>query len=127
MIGKFIALKLGVSDKIWQISGLTGRVLRQTMNNIKAIQDEIRRMHGCESRHMKSELVSEEAEGQTVWVGVVEVFELIGHPEAKICYGWGDKAGDEDEKMRYVTVLEIPPIDSPLAAVRVSIISDSEN
>jgi hypothetical protein len=97
------------------------------MNYIEAIKDTIRRKHGCESRHIKSELVSEEVEGQTVWVGVVEVFELINHPEAKICYGWGDKAGDKDEEIRYVTVLGIPPIDSPLAAVRVSIISDSKS
>lgn len=97
------------------------------MNYIKAIQDTIKREHGCESRHIKSELVEEQVSGQTVWVGVVEVFELINHPEAKICYGWGHKTGDEGEKISYVTVLEIPPIDSPLAAVRVSIISDSKN
>lgn len=97
------------------------------MNYIEAIKDAIRHTHGCESRHIKSVLVDEQVKGQTVWVGVVEVFELIDHPEAKICYGWGHQTGDKNEKIRYVTVLEIPPIDSPLAAVRVSIISDSKN
>ena len=97
------------------------------MNYIKAIQNAIRHTHGCESRHIKSELVDEEFKGQTVWVGVVEIFELIDHPKAKICYGWGYQTDDKDEKIRYVTVLGIPPIDSPLAAVKVSIISDPKN
>jgi hypothetical protein len=97
------------------------------MNYIEAIKDAIRHNHGCESRHIKSELVEEQVKGQTVWVGVVEVFELVNHPEAKICYGWGYQTDDEGEKIRYVTVLGIPPIDSPLAAVRVSIISDSKS
>jgi hypothetical protein len=97
------------------------------MNYIEAIQDAIRHTHGCEARHIKSVPVNERFKGRTVWVGVVEVFELINHPKAKICYAWGHQAGSKDEKSRYVTVLEIPPIDSPIAAVRASIIFDSKN
>lgn len=97
------------------------------MNYIEAIQDAIRRTHGCESRHIKSVPVNERFKGRTVWVGVVEVFELVNHPKAKICYAWGHQTGNKDEKSRYVTVLEIPPINSPVTAVRASIVSDSKN
>jgi hypothetical protein len=51
----------------------------------------------------------------------------IDHPKAKICYAWGHHRGNKDDKSRYVRVLGIPPIDSPLAEVRESIISDSKN
>ena len=97
------------------------------MTYIEAIQDAIRKIHGCEARHIKSVPVNEQFKGQTVWQGVVEVFELINHPKAKICYAWGHHTDTKDIKSRYVTVLGIPPIDSPIAAVRASIVSDSKN
>jgi hypothetical protein len=58
------------------------------------------------------------------WEGVVEVFDITGHPKAKRCYAWVHNAlnfetgKDEDQ---FVTVLEIPPVDSPQTAVRASI------
>jgi hypothetical protein len=95
------------------------------MNYIESIQDAIRRLHGCESRHIESVPVCEEFRGKTVWSGTVEVFNLIGHPKAKQCYAWGHRAGKEDKESRYVIVLNVPPVDSPAAAVRASIASDS--
>jgi hypothetical protein len=94
------------------------------MTYIEALQDAIRKTHGCESRHVESVPVRETFRGQTVWEGVVEVFDLIEHPTAKRCYAWGHQTGKSDEKSRYVTVLGIPPIGSPLQAVRASIASD---
>jgi len=94
------------------------------MTYIEAIQDAIRRVHGCESRHIESVPVHEEFQGQTIWDGTVEVFELIGHPKAHVCYAWGHHAGKDDKQSRYVTVLKIPPVDSPAFAVRFSIASD---
>ena len=94
------------------------------MNYIESIQDAIHRLHGCESRHTESVPVHEEFQGQTVWNGTVEIFELIGHPKAKGCYAWGHRAGKADKQSRYVIVLKIPPIDSPEAAVRASIASE---
>lgn len=94
------------------------------MTYIEAIQDAIRRLHGCGSRHVESVAVREEFRGQTVWSGTVEVFELIGHPRARVCYAWGHRADKDDEQSRYVTVLKLPPVDSPIAAVRASIASD---
>ncbi|MGA2678323.1 MAG: hypothetical protein ABSF37_03360 [Sedimentisphaerales bacterium] len=97
------------------------------MNYIEALQDAIFKAHGCKAQHLRSIPVNEQFKGKPVWQGIVEVFELTNHPKAKICYAWGHHAGDKDDKSRYVTVLEIPPVDSPLAAVRASIVSDYRN
>jgi len=94
------------------------------MTYIEALQDAIRKMHGCESRHVESVPVKETFRGQTVWKGAVEVFDLIGHPRAKQCYSWGYSTGKDSQHARYLAVLRIPPVDSPIAAVRVSITSD---
>ena len=94
------------------------------MTYIESLQDAIRKTQGCESRHIESVPVKETFRGQTVWEGVVEVFDVIGHPKAKQCYAWGHRAGKADEKSRFVVVLKVPPIDSPLAAVRASAISE---
>lgn len=95
------------------------------MNYIESIQDAIRRLHGCESRHIESVPVHEEFQGQTVWEGTVEVFDLIDHPKVKQCYAWGHHTGKGDKHSRYVVVLKVPPVDSPIAAVRASICKTS--
>ena len=94
------------------------------MTYIESIQDAIRRLHRCESRHIESIPVHEEFQGRTVWDGKVEVFDLIGHSKSNQCYAWGHRAGRADKQSRYVVVLKIPPIDSPKAAVRASIASE---
>jgi len=92
------------------------------MTYIEELQDIIRKTHGCESRYVESVPVKETFRGQTVWEGIVEVFDLVEHPEASRCYAWGHHA---DKQSRYVAVLKLPPVDSPLAAVRASVVSDS--
>ena len=88
------------------------------MNYIEALEDAIYKMHGCKSRHLRSVPINEQFKGKTVWSGIVEIFELINHPKATICYAWGHHLETKDAKSRYVTVLCVPPIDSPIAAVR---------
>ena len=77
-------------------------------------------MHGCDSRHVESVAVVEPFEGKIAWQGTVEVFDLIGHPKAKRAYGWTYR--DEDH-VRSIAVLGIPPVDSPESAVKVAIAS----
>ena len=55
---------------------------------------------------------------KVAWDVVVEVFDLEGHPKAKCCYAWSYIANNN---VRYVTVLEMPPVDSFESAVRVAI------
>jgi hypothetical protein len=56
--------------------------------------------------------------GLIAWEGIVEVFDLIGHPKAKRCYAWSFEDGTQT---RSVTALELPPVDSPETAVKVAI------
>ena len=60
--------------------------------------------------------VHEVFRGQTVWPGEVEVFDLIGHHKAKRDYAW---SYDAPEKL--ITILELPPVDSAQAAVKVGV------
>jgi hypothetical protein len=70
--------------------------------------------------------VNEIFNDQTVWRGEVEVFDLKGHPRAKRCYAWSHRGGPNDEGERFVAVLEIPPVVSPITAVRASIMGDAK-
>ena len=91
---------------------------------ITALKDAIRATHGCESLHVESIPVKEVFEGQPAWEGTVEVFDLVGHPEAKRAYAWRQRDGDENKT---VAVLQIPPVDSPQSAVRVAISSKARS
>ena len=83
----------------------------------------VRNLHGCDSTWLKSVSVRETFEGQVVWEGSVQVFELHGHPTATRCYAWASPVEGSD-KLRYYAVLHEPPVDSPEAAVRASIVQD---
>lgn len=73
-------------------------------------------MHECDALHTASVPVHEVFQGQTAWEGVVEVFDLIGHPKAKRCYAW--TYGEPEE---FITVLEIPPVTDAQSAVKVGV------
>ena len=93
---------------------------------IEELRDVIRRLHGVESKHVESVPVKETFQGKTVWEGIVEVFELVGHPKAPTVYAWAHKM-DDPKKTRHVTVLHISPITSPLLAVRAAIVEEFRN
>ncbi len=78
-------------------------------------------MHGCPCSHVGNAKVHEMFEGQTVWEGEVEIFDLEGHPEATQAFAWGWK--DDEGEIRYIAVLNIPPILSPREAVQAAIAS----
>jgi hypothetical protein len=44
--------------------------------------------------------------------------------KAKRCYAWSHLDGANDERTRFVAVLEIPPVISAETAVRVQIVKD---
>ena len=89
----------------------------------KALRGAIRAMHGCESRHVASKPVREVFRGVIAWQGVVEEFDLIGHPKAKTCYAWSYRDGD---RLEFVAVLALPPVDSPENAVKVAIAAEAQ-
>lgn len=76
-------------------------------------------MHGCQCAHEGTSHVHEIMDGKTVWEGDVETFTLSGHPQADKAFAWGyrDAAGE----IRYLAVLNVPPIVSPREAVQAAI------
>jgi len=93
-------------------------------NEIKQLKDAIRATNGCDSRHVKSVPVTEIFRGEVIWDGIVEVFDLIGHPKAKRAYAWSYREGKED---KITVALGIPPVDSPHAAVIIAIASKARD
>jgi hypothetical protein len=96
------------------------------VNYIDELRDVIRRLHGVESTHVESVPIKEVFQGKTVWDGIVEVFELHGHPKAPKIYAWAYET-DNPKKPKHVTVLHIGPITSPLLAVRAAIVQEFRN
>ena len=91
---------------------------------IERMQSVILHLHACKSSWVETVPVEEVFRGQTIWKGFVEVFTLSGHPKAKKAYAWSHADGPDDTGERFVTVLEIPPVDSPQTAVKVAIAAE---
>ena len=91
-------------------------------NQLTRLQDAIRRLSGCESKHLETVSVSESLRSfkqNANWAGEVAVFEIYGHPQAKRAYAWSSQLPNKE--MRYVVVLEVPPISSPHTAVQAAL------
>jgi hypothetical protein len=91
---------------------------------IEELRDVIRHLHGGEATHVESVPVKEAYQGKTVWDGIVEVFDLQGHPSANRVYAWAHATDDKKHPTRHVTVLHIPPVVSPETAVKAAIIQE---
>lgn len=76
----------------------------------------ISQLHQCAAKWIESVPIKEIFEGQTLWQGDVEIFDLTGHPKAKRCYGWS--YGDPEE---FITILELPPVTDAQSAVKVGV------
>ena len=94
------------------------------MTYIEELKEVIRKLHSVESTHRESVPVKEVFNGKTVWEGIVEVFDLHGHPKANTAYAWTHATDDPDIPKRSVTVLHVPPAVSPITAVRVAIMQE---
>ncbi len=84
------------------------------------IKKAVERAAECPAKHIESAEVIEGFRHQIVWTGTVEIFDLIGHPNANRAYGW-------QEGERFVAVLEIPPVDSASTAVRAAIAASQKS
>jgi hypothetical protein len=85
---------------------------------LEKLTEAVETMHKCKARPVRSETVIELFRDEIAWDGVVETFDIEGHPEAKRCYAW---SFIENGELQYTTVLEIPPVDSAETAVKVAI------
>ena len=79
--------------------------------------------HGCTATLAQSVPVKEAFGGKTVWEGVVHVFRIDGHPKANKAYAWSSPIEGSD-KRRFFAVLHVPPITSPVEAVRAAIVAE---
>jgi hypothetical protein len=86
--------------------------------HIHSLQEAVKASLGCDAVYTDTAMVREVFNDETAWEGFVYVFRLRGHPKAQRCYAWSYPEGDQTKT---VTVLEIPPVDSPQTAVKVAI------
>ncbi len=97
------------------------------MASAEVSESELRRavehQHGCKARLAQSVPVRERHGDATVWEGVVHVFDLTGHPEATRAYAWSSPI-EGSEKRRFFAVLHVPPVTSPVEAVRAAIVAE---
>jgi hypothetical protein len=90
---------------------------------IKLLQAAFKLAHNVEAAHVESVPVIDAFRDQIAWEGIVDVFDIKGHPNVKRGYGW--PYAEENGEIRYTTVLGQIPISSPLGAVRAFIRSQA--
>ncbi len=95
--------------------------------HIEELSGVIRQLHKAHPKHLQSVPVTETFQGRTVWDGVVEVFELYGHPQTHRVYAWTYETDDPAKPRESVTVLHIPPVISPQTAVQAVIIREHKS
>jgi len=78
-------------------------------------------MHGVESVFVESVPVTETFNGETVWDGEVQVFDLVGHPKARRAHAWS--YATEGARRKFVAVLQLGPVTDAVTAVRAFIAS----
>jgi len=95
------------------------------VNYIEELQHAIRELYDSDATHVETVPVKEVFQGETIWDGEVEVFDLADHDQTDRVYAWA--FDDDNGEKRVVTVLHIPPATSPENAVRASIVSEYGN
>jgi hypothetical protein len=92
------------------------------MNELAKIQKAVEKLVNGPVLHVESSPVVETFQGQTIWKGMVEVFS-VRNPPPEFAYGWAAVNTDGPD---YIAVLGNPPVNSPLSAVRVWIVSQTK-
>jgi hypothetical protein len=86
------------------------------MTILDDLQKEIMDEHGSRSIHLATVAVINLPEGYPGMV-VVEVFDLLDHPEAETIYAWRRAGTDFGKEGEIITVLRIAPITNAKKAV----------
>jgi len=93
------------------------------MNYQDELREVIKQLHGSDAVYVETVPVKEVFQGQTVWEGEVEVFDLTDNPDANRVFAWAYDFDDPDKPTQHVTVLQIPPATTPENAVRAAIVA----
>jgi hypothetical protein len=88
------------------------------------LQSFLKQLYNCGATWRESVAIQQTYHGKVIWKGEVEIFDLSGHPKAVRAYGWSRPEGNANQGEHFVTVLELPPVDSPKMAVQISIADD---
>ena len=99
------------------------RAMDVTERTLKAV---IERQHRVTARLAYIDALPTTFHAGPVRDGIVFVFDLEGHPEAKRAYGWTSPVGNGDERPFHV-VLQVPPITSVQDAVRSVTLAESQS
>jgi hypothetical protein len=95
----------------------------QFLDDPNELKRAVESQHGGHARLAQSVPVTETFNGIDVWRGMVHIFDLEGHPKATRAYAWSSPI-EGSTKRRFFAVLHIPPIVSPLDAVRAAIVAE---
>jgi hypothetical protein len=80
--------------------------MAQRPNNlIEALKQSIAENHACTAVYIQSVMVEEAHQGEILWTGQIEIFEIQGHAKAKVAYGWWQENTEEG----LVTILALTP------------------
>ena len=87
------------------------------------LKQAVESQHGGYGVLVDARPVKEVFKGETVWEGVVHVFDLEGHPKATRAYAWSSPV-EGSARRRFYAVLHLGGIRSPLDAVRAAIVAE---
>ncbi|MGJ0454795.1 MAG: hypothetical protein ACR65T_16425 [Methylocystis sp.] len=90
---------------------------------ISQLKESVEAQHGSAATYVESVPVKETFQGQTVWEGMVEVFDLEGNAKSTRAYAWSSPIEGSD-KRRFYAVLHLGGIRSPQDAVRAAIVAE---
>jgi hypothetical protein len=94
--------------------------------SIDQLKEAVERQHSCVAHLGQSVPVRERHGDAMVWEGLVHVFDLTGHPKATRAYAWSSPIEGSD-KRRFFAVLHLPPVTSPVEAVRAAIVAEQRS
>ena len=92
---------------------------------VESIHRAVEATGNCRATHLHSVQVMRHKD-ELVYGGVVEVFDLHGHPQSKRAYAWQRKLNGKND-VQYTVVLATGTVDSANAAVQAAIISEEKN
>jgi hypothetical protein len=93
------------------------------MDSVPDLKLAVEVAHGFIAIHLYSVPVRLPLTHDQIWRGVVEVFMILGHPATKTVYAWTEPREDLESAPKHITMLHLPPVDSPQSAVRQSLLT----
>jgi hypothetical protein len=91
--------------------------------SVESLKAAVEGLHGGTATFVQAVPVREMFKRDVVWEGVVHVFDLNLQGEMKRAYAWTSPIEGSD-KRRFFAVVAVPPINSPVDAVRAAIVTE---